>query len=207
MTFHGGGLRISSMNQSSISVSRQQNCHNLEQVSEPSTVSSRKAPCICVFNLTLLSNTCLCVLDVSSVLSPRLCSFTWFSHVHKSSVRTYQCEPCWWQWGLHSLFAVVDLSQGGGCHIEEPEQSKTCQLLSLNQYIAFCRVRVKLIPWDDPGVSVQVQRLLCPQLWGKQLSKSQPFRQLHVLATSIPSGAAALLKGCLSHLAVAQSSP
>lgn len=79
--------------------------------------------------------------------------------------------------------------------------------MSLNQCIAFCRVGVELIPWDDPGVSVQVQRLLCPQLWGKQLSESQPFRQLRVLARSIHSGAAALLKGCLSHLALAQSSP
>lgn len=111
MTFHGSSLRISSMNQSSFSVSRQQNCHNLEQVSKPSTVSSRKGTCICVFNFILLSNTR--VPGVSSDWSPQLCLFKWSSHVHKSSVRAHQCGPCWWQRGLRSLFAAAGLSQGG----------------------------------------------------------------------------------------------
>lgn len=48
------------------------------------------------------------------------------------------------------------------CHIEEPEQGKACQLLSLDQYIAFCGVRVRLFP-GVTRVLVQVQRLPgCP---------------------------------------------
>lgn len=108
-------------------------------MSKPNTVSSRKGTCICVFNLTLLSNTFLSVPGVSSVLNSWLWLLKCFSHVHKSSVRCHQWEPSWWRWGL---------SQGGAT-LKNQSRARTVSFLSVNQYIAFCGVRVKPIPWDD----------------------------------------------------------
>lgn len=48
------------------------------------------------------------------------------------------------------------------CNIEEREHSKTSQLLSLNQYIAFCEVRVQLTPWAEPRVGAGAGAAVSP---------------------------------------------
>lgn len=110
---------------------------------------------------------------MSSVSNSYLCLFKWFSHMHKSSVRTHQREPCWWQRGL------VDLSQGGAI-LKNQSRAKPVSFCPLISMLLF-------VEWSWSPVLVQ---------WGKQLPKPQPFRQLHVLASSIHSRAAAVLKGC-----------
>lgn len=77
------------------------------------------------------------------------------------------------------------------CHIEEPEQSKTCQLLSLNQYVAFCGL--ELIPCVGAVGEAAAQ--------APALQTAACAGQLHPQQSS--SGA----EGLLSHLALAQSSP